>query len=276
MESFDLDRIGGQRALDLILDEVLAAGDAALALQRNIRVEKKPDRSPVTAADRAVEDRLRAFLTSRFDGSASTRPAIDFLGEETGAADSADAPLRWILDPIDGTRAFIRGLDTWSVLLGLEARGDDGLRTPVLGVAYLPAAGSLFVGWLGGGARENGRPCRVSPIARCADALAAHGGLEHFGEAGQLDLLERLAAQTYTQRGVGDFAGYALVLRGKADVMVDPGIKPWDVAPAAVLVREAGGRFSDLRGVDTIHGDGGLASNGLLHAEALALVRGEG
>lgn len=270
-DAFDLDRIGGQRLLDRLVSEVLAAGADALALQRGIRVEKKPDRSPVTAADRAVEDRLRGFLTSHFDGSASDRPLIDFLGEESGGT-GHDAAMRWILDPVDGTRAFIRGLDTWSVLLGLEVADAAGERVPVLGVAFLPAAESLFVGSLGGGARENGRPCRVSSVESFADALVAHGGLEQFRECGRVDLLESLAQSSYTQRGVGDFAGYALVLRGQADAMVDPGIKAWDIAPAAVLVREAGGRFSDFAGDATIHGGSGLATNGLLHGQALEIV----
>lgn len=260
---FDLDRIGGPRALDALVDEILTAGEEALVMFRRgvgARAERKPDRSPVTEADTAVEARLRAFLAGRF-------PDAGFLGEESGG-EGEERALRFVVDPIDGTRAFVRGLPTWSILVGLEA---DGL--PVVGIALFPATGDLYVGVHGGGAHGNGRPLHVSAIASLDDALIAHGSLQQFTSQGLGHVLATLGEATHTQRGFADFDGFRRVLEGKADAMVDPGTRPWDLCPAAVLVREAGGRFTSLSGEETIHGGSALASNGLLHPALLELVK---
>jgi histidinol-phosphatase len=260
---FDLDRIGGPLALAALVQEVLAAGDEALEVFYSAagrRGQAKPDRSPVTEADRRVEQRLRSFLTERF-------PEAGFLGEETGSADP-DASLRFIVDPIDGTRAFVRGLGTWSILVGLEADSEAAI-----GIAHFPVSGDLFVAVRGHGAQANGRPARVSQVDALDAALICHGGLQQFTEAGLGRLLLALGEQTYTQRGFADFDGYRQLLLGRADAMLDPGVKPWDVCAAAVLVREAGGTFTSLQGQPTIHGGSGLASNGHLHQALLDLVR---
>ncbi|HJK95448.1 MAG TPA: inositol monophosphatase family protein [Polyangiaceae bacterium LLY-WYZ-15_(1-7)] len=259
---FDLDRIGGAHALDHLVDAVLEAGEIALRLYRGgaaARTERKPDRSPVTEADREVERHLRAYLDE-------AHPAAAFLGEESGEG-AGTSDLRFVVDPIDGTRAFVRGIPTWSILLGLEAEGE-----PVLGVAYMPAAGDLFVGVQGHGATANGRPCRVSQVADAADAAIGHGALAQFTDEGMGPALERLAVGTDTQRGFADFANYRELLLGRLDAVVDPGVQPYDVCPAAVLVREAGGRFSDFGGAPTIHGRGFVASNGPVHDAILALL----
>lgn len=260
-EGFDLDRIGGYRALDALVGEVLAAGDAARRMFEEGRalVTTKPDRSPVTAADRMVEERLRAFLEK-------THPAVGFLGEETGAR-AGTTDLTFVLDPIDGTRAFVRGLTTWSVLLALL----EGER-PVLGIAYLPAEEDLYVGVLGLGARGNGRPLRVSAVASLADASISHGALAQFHLDGSCHALERLAASTWSQRGLTDFDGYRSLLRGRLDAVVDPAVATWDMAVPAILVREAGGRFTDLDGAETLRGRGALATNGLVHDAMVALL----
>lgn len=263
--AFELDRLGGRRSLDALLDEVLAAGEDALAAFRAgaaSRAQTKPDRSPVTEADQAVERRLRAFFAKRC-------PAAGFLGEESGQGGDGAQALRFIVDPIDGTRAFLRGLATWSILVGVEADGE-----PALGIAYFPVSGDLYWGARGHGAYGNGRPLRVSRVASLDAALVCHGALQQFTEAGCAELLPRLADGTYTQRGFSDFDGYRHVLEGRSDAMVDPAIKPWDVIAAAVLVREAGGTFTSMTGEPTIHGGSGLASNGLVHDALLALLRG--
>ena len=259
--AFDLDRIGGRRALDALVDVIVEAGGEARRMfeRGQAHVETKPDRTPVTLADKMIEDRVRAYL-------ARAHPSAGFLGEETGASGPSGV-LRFVLDPIDGTRAFVRGLDTWSVLCGLEADG-----VPVLGVAYLPAAGDLFVGVMGGGAYDNGRACRVSSVTSLADATITHGVVAQFTDHGHPALLPRLAASAST-RGLSDFDGYRQLLRGKVDAMIDPGVKPWDLCAAAVLVREAGGRLTSLGGEDTIHGGSGLASNAKIHDELVALIR---
>lgn len=261
MKTFDLDRIGGRRALAELVHEVLAAGDLAknlFARGAGARAERKPDRSPVTEADRAVEAHLRAFMERRF-------PECGFFGEESGTKDAGD--LRFLVDPIDGTRAFTRGQPSWSVLVALEDRGE-----PVVGIAYMPASEDLFVGVLGDGASWNGRPCRVSEVRSLDDATVSHGGLGQFTDTGLAHVLPRLGAEVYTCRGYGDFEGYKRVLLGQCEAMLDPGVKPYDIAPAAVLVREAGGRFTSLTGDETIYGGSGLASNGHVHDAIAELV----
>ncbi len=261
--SFDLDRIGGRSALSALIDEVLAAGEEARRLYRNgvaNRTRRKPDRSPVTEADEAVEKRLSKYLRKRY-------PEAAFLGEETGSAGPSEAGLRWVVDPIDGTRAFIRGIPTWSILLGLEADG-----RPVLGVAYMPAAEDLFFGVEGEGAWGNGRPVSLSHVESLADSTITHGALSQFTDLQLGHLLPRLGEGTYTQRGFSDFDGYRQLLLGRVDAMIDPGVAPWDICPAAVLVREAGGVLTHLRGEETIHGGGAVASNGKIHDELVALL----
>jgi histidinol phosphatase-like enzyme (inositol monophosphatase family) len=260
---FDLDRIGGRRALMDLIDEVLSAGDEAVRLYRNgvaNRTKRKPDRSPVTEADEIVEKRLSMYLRKRY-------PESGFLGEETGSSGPSDSGFRWVVDPIDGTRAFIRGIPTWAILLGLEDAGE-----PVLGIAYMPGEDDLFVGIAGEGAWGNGRPLRVSQVDSLPDCAVTHGALSQFTDL-QLDhLLPRLGEHTYTQRGFSDFDGYRHLLLGRVDAMIDPGVAPWDICAAAVLVREAGGRLTSLSGEETIHGGGAIASNGAVHDALVALL----
>lgn len=261
-EPFDLDRMGGRAALRALVDEVLAAGEEALRLQRagvGADYEVKPDLSPVTEADKAVEARLRTFARARFAD-------MGFVGEEEGETEP-EAALRFVVDPVDGTRAFIRGLSTWSVLVGVEDEAG-----PAVGIALMPAAGDLFVGVRGDGAEGNGRPLRVSGVESLEGALVCHGGLSQFTEAGQGDALTKLATQTYTQRGFADFENYKQLLFGHADAVVDPGVKPWDICAAAVLVGEAGGRLTSIEGETTIRGGSALATNGRLHDALVALL----
>ncbi len=256
----DLDRLGGPRAIDRLIDEVIAAGDVARRMFEEGRaaVTIKPDRSPVTLADRAVEERIAAHLRDAF-------PRAGFLGEETGAREGADPSLTFVLDPIDGTRAFMRGLSTWTVLLGLLEDGE-----PALGIAYMPAERALFYAARGHGAYGDGRPLRVSGIARLDDAAFSHGALAQYVADGSEGALVALGSRTHSQRGLTDFDGYRRLLEGKLDAHVDPAIAVWDVAAPAILVREAGGRFTDMNGAPTIRGRGAIASNGLVHDALVA------
>jgi len=267
MGDFDLEHIGGRPALAELIDEVLEAGREALVLYGGgvaNRTQKKPDRSPVTEADQAVEKRLRKYFGERY-------PDVGFLGEETGAGGPESAGLRWVVDPIDGTRAFIRGIPTWSILVGLEADGE-----PVLGIAYMPAADDLFVATKGRGAFCNGRPLHVTSVDSLDDCVVTHGALSQFTDMNLGDWLPRLGTATYTQRGFADFDGYRQLTLGRVDAMIDPGVAPWDVCGPAVIVREAGGRFTNFEGEDTIHdGTGFLASNGAVHDQLLDLLRKE-
>jgi histidinol-phosphatase len=259
-KEFDIDRIGGVRALRALEEVVVRAGDTALKhFQQGVVPEKKPDRSPVTAADREAERTIREYVFTQF-------PQAEFFGEETGR--EGDNPeLRFIVDPIDGTRAFVRGLPTWSVLVGIESAG-----VPVVGIAYMPAAGDLFSAVHGHGATHNGAGVRVSAVSPLADATVTHGCLQQFTENGFGDSLIRLAAACDSARGFPDFDGYRQVLLGRSDAMVDPGVQPYDVCAPAVLIREAGGRFTSLQGEDTIYGGGAIASNGVIHDDLVAAL----
>ena len=255
--------LGGRHAFDDLIAAVIEAGDGALTLYRQgaaRRAEKKPDRSPVTEADRAVESALASFVAARF-------PGARFFGEEHGGDAEGGEGLRFVVDPIDGTRAFLRGLPTWSVLVGIELSG-----SPVAGVAYMPAAGDLFTAVHGEGAYANGRPIRLSAVTRLEDALICHGGLAQFTDDNREAALGELARHSYTQRGLADFANYRALLLGQADAVVDPSIQPYDMAAAAVLVREAGGRLTSIDGVETIYGGSAVASNGHLHDELVRLL----
>ena len=201
--------------LEQIIDIVRRAGDIVLSAHdiQNVTREKHGPADLVTQYDEAVQVFLRQELLKLL-------PEAEFFGEETGR--HGDNPgLRFIVDPIDGTRAFIRGLPTWSVLVGIEADG-----VPVAGIAYMPAAGDLFAAVQGNGATHNGAPGRVSKVTPLADATVTHGCLQQFTEGGVGDALVRLANACDSARGFPDFDGYRQVLLGRSDAMVDPGVKP--------------------------------------------------
>lgn len=260
-DEFDIERIGGTDGLQALEAIVRRAGDTALKhFQQGVVPEKKPDRSPVTVADREAEEIIRAYVLQ-------AHPNAGFLGEETGTHGDAGG-LRFIVDPIDGTRAFVRGFPTWSVLLGVEAEG-----VPVVGIAYMPAARDFFVAVQGRGAKHNGRPVHVSKVAPLADATVTHGGLQQFTLTRMGDSLIRLADACDIGRGCPDFDGYRQMLLGRSDAMVDPGVQPYDVCAPAVLIREAGGKFTSLTGEETIYGGGAIASNGLIHDELVAALQ---
>ncbi|MFT3921414.1 MAG: inositol monophosphatase family protein [Myxococcales bacterium] len=256
--------LGGRPAFDDLIDAVLRAGDLAISLYRagaSERAETKPDRSPVTEADRAVEAAIAKVVAERF-------PQAAFFGEETGGERARVGGLRFVVDPIDGTRAFLRGMPSWSILIGIEHDGE-----PLAGIAYMPALGELFTAVRGEGAYANGRPIRLSRVSKLENALICHGGLAQFTDDGREALLGKLARATYTQRGLADFASYRALLLGQADAVVDPAVQPYDVAAAAAILREAGGQLTSLTGEPTIYGPGALASNGHLHGELVALLQ---
>lgn len=261
-ERFDLDEYFGPRFLPDLIDAVLLAGREARGIaERGFTTEFKADRSPVTAADQKVEALVRAFLSERAKNAA-------IFGEEEGMSGDESTGLVFHVDPIDGTRAFLRGLPSWSILIGLEKD-----RVPVFGLAYFPADDDLYTAALGHGAFRNGRPLRVSKVERLEHAAISHGGLQQFTEWGDFGILERLADRTFTARGYADFDGYRQLLLGRVDAMIDPCVKSYDICAAAILVREAGGRFTDMAGEDSIHLGSGLATNGAIHDELLSAMK---
>ena len=262
--AFDLDRIGGQSALRALVDEVLACGAVALGLQRagaGGRAERKADKSPVTEADKLVEARLRAHIAREF-------PRATVLGEEQGGSMALAPGARFVLDPIDGTRAFMRDLPGWSVLVGIEWDG-----VPVVGIAHLPATGGIYVAVKGDGAFGNGKRLHLSAVDALEQAVVSHGALHQFTDAGLVALLAALGQRTFTQRGYADFEQYRYLLEGRIDAVVDPDMKPWDLIAPCVLVREAGGRFTSVDGDASIYAGSGLAASPALHAKLLGVAR---
>ncbi len=240
---------------DLALAFELADAADAISLahfRTELVVERKADSTPVTEADRAVETELRRVLTAE-------RPRDAILGEEQGVT-SSGGERRWILDPIDGTRSYARGIPTWATLVALEELGNV-----CLGVVSAPALGRRWWAERGAGAFANGEPISVSTVDRVEDAVLC------------LPLEPRLtaiAARAWHARGLGDFWGHMLVAEGAVDGTVDGafGLSEWDLAAVQVIVEEAGGRFSDFSGARRIDAGTAITSNGLLHAELLAAV----
>jgi histidinol-phosphatase len=239
--------------LALALELADAADAISLASFRTgLTVERKPDRTPVTEADRAVEAELRRLLVD-------ARPEDAVFGEEYGSTGSG--PRRWLVDPIDGTRNYARGVPVWATLIALL---DSGAVS--LGVVSAPALGRRWWAERGGGAFADGGSLSVSAVATVEDAVLC------FAFEDELPAIARRAWHT---RGFGDFWAHMLVAEGAADGAFDAvGVHEWDLAAVQVIVEEAGGRFSDFAGEPRLDSGTALTSNGLLHGELLAAVAG--
>jgi histidinol-phosphatase len=238
---------------DLELAVRLADAADAISLPRfrtGLAIETKPDLTPVTEADRAVEAELRRVLGEE-------RPDDAILGEEEGTAGSGAR--RWILDPIDGTRNYSRGIPVWGTLIALEV---DGVVR--LGVVSAPALGRRWWAERGAGAFADGERIHVSAISTIEESVLSFA-IENAVPA--------IAHRAWHARGFGDFWAYMLIAEGAVDGAVDgPGVKEWDLATTQVIVEEAGGRFSDFAGDRRIDGGNAVASNGLIHDELLAAI----
>ncbi len=221
-------------------------------------VQTKPDATPVSAADRAVEEELRRLL-------ALHRPGDGVLGEEYGEVPSGHR--RWIIDPIDGTANYVRGIPVWATLIALEEAGEI-----TLGVASAPLLGRRWWAARGAGAWGNAEPLRVSAVGSLADAQLSYGSLVTFEECGYGPQGEALGRRCRRTRGFGDFWMYMLVAEGGVDLAVDPIASLWDLAAPKVIVEEAGGRFTDFAGASRADGHNAVASNGLIHDGALAVL----
>jgi histidinol-phosphatase len=220
----------------------------------------KPDGTPVTEADRAIERLLRERIAASF-------PKHAVLGEEEGGAIEAGSPT-WVIDPIDGTGNFMRGIPIFATLIGLVVE-----HTAVLGVASVPAMRQRWDAARGAGARLNGAPVGVSAISRLADAQVLHGGLKWWrGDPSMWELLGKLADRAGRTRGFGDFWMHLLVAGGMADVAIERDLCLWDIAALDCIVTEAGGRATAWDGAPTFTSDRLLCTNGLLHDEVTALL----
>jgi histidinol-phosphatase len=226
----------------------------------DLAVETKPDLTPVTESDRAAEQAMRERL-------ATVRPEDAVIGEEYGGSDSEESGRRWILDPIDGTKSYVRGLPTWSTLIALTVDGAISVA-----VVSMPALPRRWWAVRGGGAFADGRRIAVSSVAQLDDAQLAWSGVEDWDAIGRFDDLLALARRCWRTRGVGDAWQYMLVAEGVAEIALDPQVSLWDLAAPMLVVEEAGGRFTDLSGVHTPDGGDGIATNGRVHDAALEFV----
>ena len=252
-------------ALELV--ELADAITVAAFRRPDLAVQTKPDLTPVTEADRAVEDTLRRRLES-------ARPGDAVLGEEYGA--SGGGRRRWIIDPIDGTKNFVRGIPVWATLLALEVDG-----SLAVGVASAPALGRRWwagqgLGAYAGAPGAAGVPISVSAVTELGNAQLSYSGTAGWAAMGHLDNLVTLERRCWRGRGFGDFWSHVLVAEGAVEIGLDPEVSLWDLAALQVIVEEAGGRFTDLSGVARPDGGSAISTNGILHDEALRILGGSG
>jgi len=249
-------------ALDVARRAAEAAGRAALPYFRaGVAVERKPDRSPVTAADRDAEAAILAIVRAAF-------PAASILAEESGAH-AGDPELRWIIDPLDGTRGFTRGGRFWGPLIALEHRGQT-----VAGAAALPAAGELYVAARGRGCFDaDGARVRLSRIDDWSEATLSVGELPRLFATPQAAGVRRLVDTAASSRCWGDVGGACMVLAGRAEAWLEADVQRWDLGPFPILFAEAGGRFTTLEGDQDLSRGNAVCSNGLVHDHVLATLR---
>jgi histidinol-phosphatase len=241
----------------------LTGGVALRHYRSALHVERKADGSPVTAADRAAEQAARDWVRQNF-------PDDGVLGEEFGE-ERPGARRRWVIDPIDGTKSFVRGVPLWGSLVAL-CEGEAVLA----GAAFFPAVDELVVAVPGAGCWWNGQRCRVSAVNDLSSATAMTTD-ERFREAADRRAgWERLASRVEVARSWGDCFGYLLVATGRAEIMCDPVLSPWDAAALQPIIVEAGGAFNDWSGRPTAFGGSAIATNRLLAGEARALLAGNG
>ncbi|MDB5389441.1 MAG: inositol monophosphatase [Planctomycetaceae bacterium] len=255
-----------QARLDFALNAYAAAKTLILGYYQaaELEVERKRDSSPVTAADKGAEQLLRAEIAQKFPGDG-------VLGEEFGDTPGSSG-FRWILDPIDGTKSFIHGVPLFGTLIGLEYEGQC-----VLGVCGFPALEEVVYGATGLGAwwqRGAAAPRRawVSKVETLSEALFCCTSIQRWDTIGRRDAFDSLVSKAQLARGWGDCYGHALVATGRADVMVDAGLNPWDGAALVPIIREAGGHFVDWKGQPTIYGGNGVSVNAHLKDEVLAIL----
>ncbi len=244
-----------QEELDFALVMAAEAGKIVLShFQTSLHVETKQDNSPVTIADKKSEEALRAMMTKQ-------TPTYGIIGEEFGTQ-AGKADREWVIDPIDGTKAFIHGVPLFGTLLALLEKGK-----PIVGVVSLPALDHVMAASLGGGCALDGMPCKVSVVDRLEDALLLDGSSTTMERLGYGPSWAALRKRAKLHRGWGDCYGHFLVASGRAEVMADPIVSIWDIAPFAVILPEAGGRFSSFGGSASVTEQTAISSNGKLHTE---------
>ncbi len=248
-----------ERELAFAHDVADRAAEIGLGYFRGrFEVMTKPNLSPVTEADLAIETMVRERLADSY-------PDDDILGEEQGGADRGGRT--WILDPIDATKNFALRIPVWGTLLALRVEGD--LKVAVVSA---PAIGERYAAVRGAGATMNGEPIRVSMVERVQDSHVLYAGMKSFLREPRNEAVLGLVAEASRTRAFGDFWGHVLVARGAAEVMVEPELNVWDFAAPQLVTEEAGGRVTAMDGGPTTHGGSVLTTNGLLHDEVLRRI----
>ena len=256
--------------LQLALELAAIADEITMAryLAQDLVITTKPDNTPVTDADKATEEALRKHL-------ATERPADGLVGEEFGSQHQ-DATRYWVMDPIDGTKNFMRGVPTWATLIGLVERQEDGSEKVIVGVTSAPALFRRWYASAGNGAFTtlNGsapRKIEVSKVSELSNASIAYSDFDGWNE--HLDKFRTLISSCIRSRGLGDFWSHMLVAEGAVDIAAEPRLALWDMAALDVIVREAGGTFSNLAGESGPFGGSGISSNTLLHSTVMAALK---
>ncbi|MBT2385209.1 histidinol-phosphatase [Streptomyces sp. ISL-11] len=257
---------------DLRLAHVLADAADAATMDRfkalDLKVETKPDMTPVSEADKTAEELIRGHLQR-------ARPRDAVLGEEFGS--EGTGPRRWVIDPIDGTKNYVRGVPVWATLISLMVQVEGGYE-PVVGVVSAPALGRRWwaakdSGAFTGRSLTSASRLQVSRVGRIADASFAYSSLTGWEERGMLPGFLDLTRDCWRTRGYGDFWPYMMVAEGSVDICAEPELSLWDMAANVVIVEEAGGRFTGLDGRPGPHSGNAAASNGLLHDELLGYLQ---
>lgn len=249
-----------REVLDFAIDAAWQAGRITLRyFQTGVEVEEKADESPVTAADKGAETKLRELIEARF-------PNDGIVGEEHEDKEGTTGR-RWIVDPIDGTKSFVHGVPIYGVLVGVEIDGD-----PAVGVVHYPALNEMISAAKGLGCTWNGRAARVSDVSRLEDATVILTDSVQVYDRGEE--IDRICSQAKLVRGWGDCYGYTLVATGRAEVMLDPIMSVWDCAALAPIMEEAGGTFTTWSGEATIWGEEAVGTNGALFDTVMGLIRG--
>ena len=257
--------------LDFAVRAAIEAGGLTMRYFRSpsLAVDAKPDNSPVTRADKEAEEMLREHIAREF-------PDDGIVGEEFGVQDGS-SDYRWYLDPIDGTKSFVRGIPLFGTMVGLECKDEA-----VAGVMVFPAMKELVFAGKGLGAwwcddlsPDDRKKASVSKVSRLSEACLSVNSASEFQRIGKEAAYRKLSLAMGLSRGYPDCYGHYLVATGRIEIMIDPVVNAWDNAPLKPIMEEAGGRFTDLDGNATIHGGSGISSNGAMHDEVVAMFKGD-
>ena len=246
--------------IDVAIDAARAAGDLAKTYYgKSKNVRYKGDNSPVTKADIEAERLIRQIITKNF-------PGHGIIGEELDNVNPNSA-FQWTIDPVDGTKQFIRSIPYWATLLALLKGGK-----PILGISYMPSTGEIAIAEKGKGTYLNGKKCKVSKISNLKSAYMCHSSIEYFDKKGKMKGFLKLEKTVYAARGYAETLGYHLLIQGKIEMMLEARDQIWDIAAPAILTEEAGGKFTDFSGKFSITSQEAVATNGILHNDVIKML----